>query len=251
MKRWLISIPLMTFSTVLWAEDIPATLQWSQRVELSTPVSGVVRSVDVEVGDLVKKGQILLSLDNTMFTARVTESQSEIIRLKAEMEEAQRELERMQGLYERTVVAATDLDQTRLKLTTSRASLAEAEARLKLNQKILDDSSIRAPFDAIVILRQAEPGMSIAIGLQPQTLLTVARSGQMIARMYLSSAQLDKMKIGLQVTVKARDASYSGKIKTMAVEPIRLKEDWLYPVDVLFPVGKLLRAGMPATVITK
>ncbi len=248
MKKWMLFATAALFPQALWAADIPATLQWSQRVELSTPVSGVVQAVNVEAGDPVKKGQILLALDSTAYLARVAENQSEIARLNAEAEEAKRNLDRVQGLYERTVVSTTDLDQAKLQVVRSQSMLAEARARLRQNQKALEDTSLRAPFDAVVVLRQAEPGLSVATGLQPQMLLTLARAGEMIARMYLASPQIDNLKVGQTVTVSVAATNYTGKIKTLGVEPIRIKEESVYPVDVVFPSKQPLRAGAPALV---
>jgi RND family efflux transporter MFP subunit len=248
MKKWIVLVTAALFPQTLWAADIQATLQWSQRVELSTPVSGVVQAVNVEVGDLVKKGQVLLTLDSTAYQARVAESQSEITRLNAEAEEAKRDLDRVQGLYERTVVSTTDLDQAKLRLVKSRSTLSEARARLRQNQKALDDASIHAPFDAVVVLRHAEPGLSVAATLQPQMLLTLARSGEMIARIYLLSPQMDNLKTGQTVTVSVAGISYTGKIKTLGLEPIKINEVSVYPVDVVFPSKQPLRAGAPALV---
>ena len=248
MKKWIALITAAFFPQVLWAADVPATLQWSQRVELSTPVSGVVKAVNVEVGDLVKKGQVLLSLDNTSYQASVAEIQSRITRLDAEAEEAKRDLDRAQELYERTIVSTTDLDQARLRRVKSLSMLAEARARLRQDQKALEETSLRAPFDAVVILRQAEPGLSVASGLQPQMLLTVARSGEMIARMRLPSPQIDNLKTGQTVTVSVAGTSYTGRIKTLGLEPIQTKEGAVYPVDVVFTIKQPLRAGLPALV---
>lgn len=248
MKKWIVFIMAALFPQALWAADIQATLQWSQRVELSTPVSGIVQEVNVEVGDKVNKGQVLLSLDSTAYRARVEESQSEITRLNAEAEEDKRELDRVTELHERTVVSTTELDRARLKLVRSQSALSEARARLRQNQKALDDASIRAPFDAVVVLRQAEPGLSVAAGLQPQMLLTLARSGEMIARMHLSSPQIDKLKTGQTVSVSIAGISYTGKIKTLGLEPINTKEGAVYPVDVVFPSKETLRSGEPALV---
>lgn len=248
MKKWFVFIIAALFPQPLWAADIPATLQWSQRVELSTPVSGVVQAVNVEVGDLVKKGQVLLTLDSTTYQARVTGDQSEITRLNAEAEEAKRDLDRVQELYARTVVSATELDQARLRMVASLSMLAEARARLRQDQKALDDASLRAPFDSVVVLRQAEPGLSVATGLQPQMLLTLARSGEMIARMHLTSPQIDNLHTGQTVTVSVAGISYTGKIKTLALEPVKMKEEWVYPADVVFPGRQPLRAGTPALV---
>ena len=248
MKKWIVLAAAALFPQTPWAADIQATLQWSQRVELSTPVSGIVQAVNVEVGDLVKKDQVLLSLDSTVYQARVAENQSEITRLNAEAEEAKRDLDREQELYERTVVSTTDLDQAKLQLVKSQSTLSEARARLRQNQKMLDDASLRAPFDAVVVLRQAEPGLSVAAGLQPQMLLTLARSGEMIARMHLTSPQMDKLKTGQTVTVSIGGINYTGKIKTLGMEPSKIKEGAAYPVDVLFPSKKPLRAGAQALV---
>jgi multidrug resistance efflux pump len=130
----------------------------------------------------------------------------------------------------------------------SQSMLAEARARLRLNRKALDETSIRAPFDAVVVLRQAEPGLSVAAGLQPQMLLTLARSGEMIARMHLTSPQMDNLKTGQKVTVTVSGTSYNGKIKTLGLEPVRIKEEFVYPVDVIFSSKGPLRAGSPALV---
>jgi RND family efflux transporter MFP subunit len=248
MKKWIVFIIASLFPQIPWAADIQATLQWSQRVELSTPVSGVVQAVKVKVGDLVRKGQVLLTLDSTAYQAGVAGNQSEITRLNAEMEEAKRDLVRVQELYERTVVSTSDLDQAKLRMVRSQSMLAEARARLQQNQKALDDTSLRAPFDAVVVIRQAEPGLNVAAGLQPQMLLTLARSGEMIARMHLSSPHMDKLTTGQKVTVSIAGTNYPGKIKTLGLEPIKIKEEWVYPVDVVFPSKEPLRAGSPALV---
>lgn len=248
MNKWIALITATLFPQLLWAADIQATLQWSQRVELSTPVSGVVQAVNVEVGDLVRKGQVLLTLDSSALQAKVTESQSEIIRLSAEAAEAKRDLDRVLELHERTVVSTTELDQSRLRQIRGQSLLNEARARLRQNQKALDDASLRAPFDAIVVIRQAEPGLSVAAGLQPQMLLTLARSGEMIARAQLPAPQMEKLKTGQTVSVSVSGVNYNGKIKTLGLEPIKSKDESTYLVDITFPSKEILRAGAPAVV---
>ena len=246
MKTGIVIFAAALVPQTVWAADVQATLQWSQRVELSTPVSGVVKSVYVAAGDRVKKGQLLLSLDSTAYRASVAENRSEITRLNAEVEEAKRDLDRVQELYQRTVVSTTDLDQAKLQLVRTQSALSESRARLQRNQKALDDSSLRAPFDAVVVIRQAEPGLSVATGLQPQMLLTLARSGEMIARANLTYAQIDKLKIGQTLTVILDGTKYTGKIKTLGLEPDKRNDEWVYPVDVVFQSKSLLRAGAPA-----
>jgi RND family efflux transporter MFP subunit len=249
MKKWIVFCVAILMPQIPWAADIQATLQWSHRVELSTPVSGVIQAVNVEVGEKVKSGQLLLSLDTTSYQARVDANRSEITRLIAEADEAKRDLDRIQELYDRTVTSTADLDQAKLRLVNGQSRLSEARARLRQNQKALDDASIRAPFDAIVIIRQAEPGQSVAATLQTQMLLTLAKSGEMIARMHLTAPQIDKLKTGQTVTVRVSGISYPGQIKMLGLEPSTVKDESVYPVDVVFPSKETLRAGTQALVI--
>ena len=69
MKRWGLIAFLLGWAHTVVAADVPVVLYWSQRVELSPPVSGIVQTVNVEAGQQVKKGQVLLSLDNVAFQA--------------------------------------------------------------------------------------------------------------------------------------------------------------------------------------
>lgn len=248
MKNWIWIAIAGFFSQTVCAADAPAVLQWSHRVELSAPVSGVVHAVNVDVGDLVKKGQVLLTLDGAIYQSKVAEIQASITRLEAEAAEAKRDLLRVQELYARTVVATADLDQAKLRNTRAETMLAEARANLRQNQKILDDTTMRAPFDAVVVVRQVEPGMSVAAGLQPQILLILAKSGEMLARLYLPATQLDKLKVGQAVSVATSGQSYAGKIKALGLEPSKQGGDANYQVDVSFASKEQLRAGAAATV---
>jgi RND family efflux transporter MFP subunit len=248
MKILIFFVGVLLLPQLLWAADVPATLQWSHRVELSVPVSGVIQAVNVEVGDRVKKGQVLLALDGELYQARVAESRAAIARLSAEAAEARRDFERVQELHERTVVATAELDQAKLRLTRAESMLAEAKASLRQQQKMQDDAVVRAPYDALVVARQAEPGMSIAAGLQAQILLVLAKSDEMLARLHLSATQIEKLKVGQALTVVVGSESYPGKIRVLGLEPVRLKDESAYQVDVAFASKAQLRAGVAIVV---
>lgn len=248
MKKCTLFVISVLFAPALWAADTPAILQWAQRVELSAPVSGVVKTVSVEVGDQVKKGQVLLTLDGTIYQAKVAASHAAITRLEAEASEAKRDFDRVQELHARTVVATAELDQAALRLTRAEAILAEARAGLRQQKKLLEDTFVRAPFDAVVLVRQVEPGMSIAAGLQPPIMLVLAKSGEMLARLHLPAEQIGKLKVGQALTVVSGGQSYTGKIKTLGLEPVMHQAEASYQLDVSFHSKEQLRAGIAAVV---
>lgn len=246
MMRWIGMAGLLLCAPV-WAADVAATLQWSQRVDLSTPASGIVRNVSVNVGDQVKKGQVLLTLDAAAQQAGVSEAQAAIARIREEELDAKRNLGRTQELYKRSVISTSELEAAQTRLAKAKAALAEAQGRLSAHQKYLSDTALRAPFDALVLARQVEPGQTVSSHLQPQTLLVVARAGEMLARAFVPLAQVERLKVGDPVIVAVASQSYNGKIRILGLEPVNDKSGTGYVVDVLFPVKAALRAGTPAT----
>jgi RND family efflux transporter MFP subunit len=248
MMKWILAVMLWAAATAAWAESFPATLQWSQRVELSPRVSGIVREVGVNAGDRVKKGQQLLSLDAAVYDAGVAERRAAVARFREETAEARRDLGRTQELYDRTVISTTELDQARLRHARAQAQLDGAQARLMAEQKNRADSALHAPFDAVVVARMAEPGQSVAVGLQPQTLLVLAKAGEMVARFKVSADRIGTLRVGQAVTVAVGRQEYPATLRTLGLEPVKDKDGAVYEVDAVFAVKELLRAGTAAMV---
>jgi len=249
MKKWLWTV--ICFGTcVANAAEVPAVLQWSQRVELSTPVSGVVQAVNVKQGERVSKGQALLQLDDRIYAARVEEAAAGVTRQQEEVSEAQRELKRVQELYDRTVISTSELDLAKLRQAKAAAQLRELRARHGQEAKNRADTILRAPFEALVVARLAEPGQTVAAGLQPQTLLVLARAGEMIARAQVAEEQLNNLKVGGKVNVAVGQLRFNGKITLLGLEPAARDKSGapLYALEVLFAPGEsVLRAGAQAS----
>ena len=88
----------------VYAQEFTARLQWSQRVELGSPVNGIVEKVTVNVGDKVKKGDALVQLDNAVFKGHVNEYRAQLVSNQEVLKEAERERDRALELYDRTVL---------------------------------------------------------------------------------------------------------------------------------------------------
>lgn len=248
MSKWAWAILAWAATAAAMAADLAATLQWSQRVELSPRVSGIVSEVAVSAGDRVKKGQALLVLDAAIYRARVAESHAAVARFKEETAEAQRDLGRTQELYDRTVISTSELDRARLRHARAKAQLDGAQARLREEQKNLADTVLRAPFGAVVVARLAEPGQNVAVGLQPQPLLVLAKAGEMAARFKLPADRAGTLKPGQSVTVVVGKQDYPATLKNLGLEPVKDKDGAAYEADAVFTVKELLRAGTAAVV---
>jgi RND family efflux transporter MFP subunit len=149
----------------------------AERVELTTRVSGVVEEVLVKPGQRVKKGAVLLRLDKTVLQARLDEVAAEQARADADEEDAKRELERAQELFDRTVSSTSELEAATLRHVRAKAALSGANARLVIAKKNLGDAELRAPFSGVVSAVPGGPGTVVTADCQPKTLIVLG-SGQ-------------------------------------------------------------------------
>jgi len=133
----LLAAALLLMTLPVQAAELAAQLEWYERVELSTPVSGVVVRVTVEPGQSVRKGTLLLSLDPTLFKAGLAEAQADSTRLGEEQADAKKELGRANELYARTVSSTTELDASKLRDAKAAAQVAAAQARVTKARRLL------------------------------------------------------------------------------------------------------------------
>jgi len=237
------TLVLAFLATSAFATEHAAMLDWSQRVDLSTGVPGVVEDVMVQPGQTVASGAVLSRLNQTVYKAAVAESRADIDRLAEEEAEARRDLDRVQELYARTVSSTTELDAAKLRHARANAMLTAAQAKLERARQQLLDSEVRAPYDAIVLARRAEPGMVVATQCQPPGLLTVARADEMLARAQVEAGKAAQVKLGSVATVSVAGRSHAGSVRGVTAGA-----DGKYSLEVAFPRSSGLMAGQAATV---
>lgn len=241
------TILLLLFSNGVIAADYPARLEWERRVELSTPVQGVISEVSARAGQRVDAGTVLIQLDDRGFKANVRRARSRVESLAAARAEARREHERAIELYDRTVLSNHELQVAENAAKQADAEYAAARAALVEAQLTLEYSAVRAPFDALVISVAGEKGQTVVNNLQPVTLVTVADANSMVARAELSEAQVSELEVGQEAVVRIGGQRHSGTIKSIGLEPVAASGN--YPVAVSFALDNArYRVGQSATI---
>lgn len=231
MRRYLILLSLFVVTPVFGAD---ATVQWARRVELSLGASGMIKTVAVEAGARVTKGQVLVALDDTPFKAGADQA-------RADRDEYARDYAQAKQLYDRTVLSAVELENAKLKS-------ARAQARFTQAQYLLARSRIEAPFDAWVLEMRVQPGQSIVNALEARPLVVVAAAGEYVARLRVPSAALDRLKLGQAVNVSVGGKQYAGRVHAFSIETAGGKSDGLHDLTVSFQTTDLLRPGRSAVV---
>lgn len=230
------------------AADYDARLDWSRRVELATPVSGVVTDVAASVGSEVKQGAALVTLDPRPFKASLAGARAQVAKVRETFEEAKREFERAQELYDRTLLSEHDLQLAKIAHTAAKADFEAAQAALEQARLELEYSVVRSPFDAIVVERNVQTGETVVSQLEARTLLVVADDERMIARAVLPLDSLANVRPGQKAVVRVGGRQFDGVVSLIGVEPASSGAG--YPVEVGFATGeRRLRAGQPAVLV--
>ncbi len=249
MKRVAVAVVLWVATGPLWAAEMNGRLEWSRRVELGIPVSGVVAEVKVQPGERVRKGQPLVVLDLRPFKAAVRRAEAQVTRLAAAAAEAEREAGRAQELYDRTLLSQHELEVANIARTDAVSQRVAAEAGLQEARIALDYATLEAPFDAIVLDHQVAMGQSVISSLESTPLVTLAEGGQLQLRVELPVAQLAALREGQQLPVTISGNHYQGQVTRIALEPLSGEGEPLYPVIIALPsASEGLRAGMAAAV---
>lgn len=246
---------LLLLAGIVWgdaglAAEIQASIGWSRRVELGTPVSGVIGRIHAVPGRRVRRGEVLLQLDQRGFRAEVESRRAELTKLESILAEAGRERERAETMYERTLLSEHELQVKKNEYTAARANRDMGRAALTRARLELEYSEIRAPFDAIVVWRQAEVGQSVVSVVQPAVLLVVAEAQRRQANGFVDARQLAAVRLGQTATVKTAGRTFRGEITAIRPEPAPGRDGKArYSLSVTFPVGDtLLPVGQAATI---
>lgn len=143
-----------------------------EQVEVRARVSGFLDSIHFRDGDMVKKGDLLFTIDQRPYQLAVDAAKAEVARTTAQVELARNEVERAEGLTQNRTITARDVDQRRANLNGAIAQQQAAEANLKTAELNLEWTQVRAPLDGRISYKRVDPGNLIAGGQSGATLLT-------------------------------------------------------------------------------
>ncbi|MGL5114791.1 MAG: efflux RND transporter periplasmic adaptor subunit, partial [Beijerinckiaceae bacterium] len=147
-----------------------------EQVELRARVSGYIDEVHFRDGQLVKKGDLLFTIDPRPFELAVEAARADVARARAQVQLTENDVERAEGLVRNQTITARDVDQRRANLAVARAQLLSAEVAGRSAALNLDWSKVRAPIAGRISDKRVDVGNLISGGQQGATLLTTVVS---------------------------------------------------------------------------
>jgi len=136
----------------------PGTLVATQTAHIASRLSGYVHSLDVDVGDRVKAGQLLLTIDNRDVEAQVTQARAALSRARAAYADAAFNYHRYSNLYKQQAVSRQEYESVKRDYATARSGVSAAQAGLAQTEAQRAYAEVRAPFAGAVTARSVEAG---------------------------------------------------------------------------------------------
>jgi membrane fusion protein, macrolide-specific efflux system len=240
------------------------TLQPLEYVDVGTQVSGQLRKIHVQIGDQVKRGDLLAEIDPTVFQARVDADRANLLRLNAELAEkqaqrrlAEQQFRRQEGLLRGNATsqeahqsAEAALRVAEAQIESLKAQVTQTQSTLKGNEANLGYTKIYAPMDGTVVSLTARQGQTLNANQQAPIVLRIADLETMTVSTQVSEADIGRLKLGMEAyftTLGQPNRRWYGKLRQILPTPEVVNNVVLY--NALFDVanpGQALKTQMSA-----
>ena len=140
------------------------SLEADQRVRMSAEAPGRVSEIGFTEGATVRRGEVLLRLDQRKLRAQVEANRAAVNRADREAANLERQVERNRTLLQAGAISEQAFDDLQTRYEAARSRLEEARAQLALAQSRLEDATIRAPFSGRVGAREVDIGTFVDPG---------------------------------------------------------------------------------------
>lgn len=221
------------------------------RATLSTRLMGLVTEVAVEEGQAVRRGQVLVRIENQDLTARQRQAEAGLEETRAVQANAEKAVERLRHLRRQNAVPQQTLDEAETGAARAVAAVASAEQAVREAEVSLEYSEVRSPLDGTVVRKLAQPGDLSTPGAP---LLEVERLDPIKVTVEVNEGDLTWVTVGQEVDVEIASlrARPIRRGRVEALNPAADPASRTFQVTVVVPnpdaaigSGMFVRVGFP------
>jgi macrolide-specific efflux system membrane fusion protein len=235
------------------------TLQPKDFVDVGTQVSGQVKKLLVDIGSIVKKGQLLAEIDPSVYQAKVDGDRAQLLNQRAQLAEKQAQLvlaqlqSRRQKNLDRENATTADAVQSAeageqsaaAQVKAIMAQIQQTESTLRGDEANLGYTKIYAPIAGTVVSQAAKLGQTLNANQQAPIVMRIADLSTMTVQAQVSEADVPKLRVGMDVyftTLGGDNRRHYGKLRQIPPTPTVVNNVVLY--DALFDVENPRQALM-------
>ncbi|MEJ2474947.1 MAG: efflux RND transporter periplasmic adaptor subunit, partial [Desulfobacterales bacterium] len=165
---------------------------------LSFEVSGQVVSVEVDIGDRVKKGEVLAVLDREPYQLDVDAAEAELVKARDNVTKTKAEYERQKRIFEQGAGAERYVEVSEYNYKAARSAVNFQIAKLDLARRNLRKTKLISPYKGVIAWRSVEPNEKVLAG---QKILEINATGKMEVQLAVPETNVDQIHIDDPVTI--------------------------------------------------
>jgi RND family efflux transporter MFP subunit len=192
--------------------EAPATVLPRNETRLSAEVSATVVAIEVDAAQPVRRGAVVVRLDDTDLKLALARARAQRESLAARLALAEVQLERGRELQRQNYVSADALAQREAEVASLRADLRASEVQVASAQRQVHKSLVRAPFDGAVRARHVQLGELVSPGA---ALLTLTQSGPTEVSAAVPAEDADRL-------ARARDLAFESGAERLPLRLLRV-----------------------------
>lgn len=154
-------------STAAAELSLPGTVVPVERAVVNGMVAGVVTKMNVNIGDVVKKGQVLALIDAPEMTAQLASARARVTESEKNLDPIRQRSQRVQKLAETQVTSQQEADAARMEYTSALSAIERNKADAQRFGALVGYQRVVAPFDGTITRRAADPGAVVTAGQTP------------------------------------------------------------------------------------
>jgi len=174
------------------------SIEGASRVPLSTRIMGRVDQLNVDEGDKVNEGDVLLRIDDGQLAAQRRQAEAGLREASAHLENARTNFSRFETLFEQGSATEREYDDARTGLESAEARLSSLESRIAEIDNAMDYAVIRAPVSSVIAVRSTQQGAMAAPGAP---LLVVETLGRLKVVANVPETHVNRLAAGQDVRI--------------------------------------------------
>ncbi|PAF50710.1 hypothetical protein BKH43_03870 [Helicobacter sp. 13S00401-1] len=219
------------------------TINYKESSQVASQRQGVVQALRFNVGQRVKKGQILVSLNTDVLQKELEVKEAKIEEAKFQAQKIINEVARYKNLLDEDAIALQQYENLEFELKAKMANIASLQADYDLSKEELTQMDIKAPFDGIVINRLTNIGQWLKVG-DPVALILNTSHIEVIVYVPSDIAKFQRM--GSKVNMDIDNKHYVGRITALIPKADELSRT--FPIHISLPYRPNFLDGMAVEV---
>lgn len=189
------------------------TLFPQNQAQIGPSVSGVLQSVSVDEGQVVKKGAVLFRQDSRDAVLRVAQAQAALAAAKVNFKSAETDFARSKALFDQGASNQMMMDQTQARLDGGRVGVQQAQVAVDMARKMVADTTVRSPLSGVVTGVYKSDGEMVTT-MPPTIVVQVEDQAKMELHFRLPETAMGQVKVGdtVSATFGSLGATRQGKV---------------------------------------